>query len=574
MADLGSGRGGRVWINLPASEDLPRGGVVAPERPDPALEIPRRGGEHRRRRYRHRRWAPWAGRPPGGPPSPRHRQRPARRWPRRALLVLNVIVVLCMAGTASTYLYARYKVSQIPKVVVHGLQGVGRTAAPPPPGKPETILLVGSDSRSGFSKSQQAEYGSTAQAAGQRSDVIVLVHLIPATGKAAMLSIPRDSYVHIAGTSTVNRINSAFNNGPSQLIQTITHDYGIPINHYIEVNFTGLEGIVNTVGGICMYFPYPARDAESGLDIPTAGNHHLNGKMALALARSRFYQYYKGGQWIPEGTGDLGRITRQHEFLRVLAQTAVHRGIHNPFVANSLVSKAVGDVRVDSRFSTSDILRLISEFGRANPGSTPSWTMPGTPYVTPGGADVLQPEWSADKAVIRAWESYGMPAPAGGSRRPAARHSPPPTVALSSVHVEVLNGSGATGQAQQAAQALSSAGFKVVNYGDANSYGYLSSIVTYGPGHEAEARTLAEHVKGGATINEDPNMGGSVITLTTGASYGGISTKASPGAVRSAPSGGAGGSAGGSGTGSSAGGTATPSGSTKPPPWDPTACRS
>jgi LCP family protein required for cell wall assembly len=573
MVDLGSGRGERVWINLPAGEDVPRGGVMAPERPDPALGVPRRGGEHRRRRYRHRRWALWAARPPGGPGSPNHRRRPPWRWPRRALLVLNVIVVLCMAGTGSAYLYARYKVSQIPKVVVHGLQGVGRTAVPPPPGKPETILLVGSDSRAGFGKAQQAQFGSTAQAAGQRSDVIVLVHLIPATGKAAMLSIPRDSYLHIAGTNTVNRINSAFNNGPSQLIQTITQDYGIPINHYVEVNFTGLEGIVNTVGGICMYFPYPARDPESGLNIPTAGDHHLNGQMALALARSRFYQYYKGGQWIAEGTGDLGRITRQHEFLRVLAQTAVHRGIRNPFVANSLVSKGVRDVRVDSRFSTSDILRLIGEFGTANPGSTPSWTMPGTPYVTPGGADVLQPEWAVDKAVTRAWESYGMPSSSSGSKRSSTtrRSSPPPTVAVSSVHVEVLNGSGATGQAQQAAQALTSAGFKVANYGDANSYGYQSSIVTYGPGHEAQARTLAEHVKGGASINEDPNMSGPVITLTTGASYGGISAKALPGAVRSAPSSGSGGS--GTTAGSSTGGASAASGSAKPPPWDPTACK-
>lgn len=498
--------------------------------------------------------------------------RPPRRWPRRLLLGANIIALVALLGAGGAYAYVHYRVGQIRRVVVQG------TAPSVAPGNPENFLLVGSDSRAGESSQAAQQFGSATMVAGQRSDVIILVHLDPRTGQAAMLSIPRDTLVPIAGTSTSNKINIAFDTGPSQLIQTINQDFGIPIQHYAEVNFSGLQGLVDTVGGVCMHFPYAVRDGsptgygnESGLQEP-AGNDQLNGTQALSLVRSRYYQYLQDGYWHVEGTGDLGRIQRQHEFLRVLASKAITAGIHNPITANALIGQAVHDVTVDSGLSTSDILRLVTEFRSLHPSQIPSWTLPTTAvsnYQSYG--DVLLPTTSEDTQVINAWQDYGAPAPTPPPARSTATSGPPATVPVASVTVQVLNGSGVSGQAGQAAQDLRSVGFSVAGASDATSFDHPTSVVTFGPGQQAAARTVAELVQGGASVSEDPGLSGSTVVLTTGSSFAGISSapgsSASSASPTSTPT-----SAGTAGAGAGAG-TMLP-GQSPPPPWDPTACPS
>ncbi|MGH9068416.1 MAG: LCP family protein [Acidimicrobiales bacterium] len=540
--------GPRYRINPAAGQGHPSQGDQGPMAPAPPA--PRRGGRHRR---------------------------PRRRWPRRLLVGANIVLVLVLVGAGAAYGYVHYRLGQIPRISVQA------TAPKVAPSQPETFLLVGSDTRKGQSASQ---FGSTTQVQGQRSDVIILVHVVPATHKAAMLSIPRDTRVKIAGTGQVDRINSAFNTGtPDRLIQTIHADFGIAVNHFVEVNFSGLEGLVNTVGGVCMHFPYPVRDGsptgtgnESGLKEP-AGNQLLNGSQALSLVRSRFYQYYKNGSWHAEGTGDLGRIKRQHEFLRVLAEKAIKSGIHNPIKANSLVSQAVNDVTVGNGLTTPDILHMIGSFRSLRPSTVPSWTLPTTADTSSSGAYlgqiITQPQ--ANQAIA-AWKAYGSkPASTSTTSGPPSSSTAPPTtqasVAPSQVSVQVLNGSGVSGQAGQAAQGLTSAGFQVTTYGDAPSYGHAASVVTYGPGAKAAAATVAAHVKGGATINEDPSISGSTVILTTGSSFAGVSPTALAGsgqtsATASPPTSAATTS---TSTAPAAASAAAPS-TNKLPPWDPTPC--
>ncbi|MGH9062752.1 MAG: LCP family protein, partial [Acidimicrobiales bacterium] len=451
-------------------------------------------------------------------------------------------------------------------------------------------LLVGSDSRAGDTAAQAKQFGNASVVTGQRSDVIILVHVDPSTGKAAMLSIPRDTFVPIAGTGGSNKINSAFNSGPGQLVQTISHDFHISVNHFLEVDFSGLKGLVNTVGGVCMHFPFPVRDGappgsppganESGLKEP-AGNDTLNGTQALSLVRSRYYQYEKGGQWIPDGLGDISRIDRQHEFLRALATKAIHDGIRNPITANSLLSQAVHDVTRDSGLTPTDLLRLIGEFHSLRPSTIPSWTLPTVSVANYRGyGDVLMPQKSEDAQVIAAWESYGAPNPTPASTTTTTSTTTPasttttttqPILSPSSVSVDVLNGSGATGQATQAAAGLRSAGFTVISYGDASSYGHATSTVAYGPGNAEAAATVASYVEGGATPEADASLGGSTVVLTTGSSFTGVSPTPLTGANSS----------------SSTSSTTSPTSTTVAPgqgsavapssqgpkyPWDPTPC--
>jgi LytR_cpsA_psr family len=167
------------------------------------------------------------------------------------------LVAVAMAGG---YGYARLQVGQVASVHVPGL------APAPPPGRPMNLLVVGSDTRQGLGRQDRGQFGTVA---GQRGDVILLVHLVPATHRAWMLSIPRDLYVPEAGTGDRAKINSALARGPEQLVETIKADFGIPVSHYVLVDFDGFRAVVDAVGGLRLDFP--PRSATTTTATTTAG---------------------------------------------------------------------------------------------------------------------------------------------------------------------------------------------------------------------------------------------------------------------------------------------------------------
>ncbi len=206
-------------------------------------------------------------------------------------MVLVAVVLVVVAGAYGYYRYLWAQVASAPCA----------TCVAAASGAPYNILLIGSDSRVGESAAQAQRFGSVQAAGGQRSDTLKIVHVDPSSGTASTLSIPRDTFVTITGLpansplATRNKINAAFSAGPDAVVKTIENTFGIPIAHYIVINFFGVQDAVNALGGISLDFPYPARDRDcstgtcynnSGLDIPTAGCQVLNGSMALSLSRS------------------------------------------------------------------------------------------------------------------------------------------------------------------------------------------------------------------------------------------------------------------------------------------------
>ncbi|MBV8462826.1 MAG: LCP family protein, partial [Acidimicrobiales bacterium] len=184
--------------------------------------------------------------------SRRRRTKTRRTWVDRVLLVGVVIVGLALVALVAGYGYLQYRFHQVAKVTVRHL----RVA---PAGQPFNVLVIGSDSRVGETAQEAQHLGSVAATAGQRSDVVKIVHVVPATGQASVLSIPRDTMITVAGdtsqTGRYNRINATYGNGPDQLVQTIEADFGIPIEHVIQVDFAGFRGGVDAVGGIYLDFP-------------------------------------------------------------------------------------------------------------------------------------------------------------------------------------------------------------------------------------------------------------------------------------------------------------------------------
>src|ERR1019366_917603 len=111
----------------------------------------------------------------------------------------------------------------------------------------------------------------------------MILHLNANKHTVSILSIPRDLFVPNARTTGANKIDAALYEGPSQLVAAIQEDFGIPINHYVELNFDTFAQVVDVLGGINMYFPMEVFDAYSGLNITSTGCIHLNGYRALQV---------------------------------------------------------------------------------------------------------------------------------------------------------------------------------------------------------------------------------------------------------------------------------------------------
>jgi len=304
-------------------------------------------------------------------PAQAARSKPKRTWLDWVLLSGVVLVSLAIVAVGSGYVYVQYRFSQVTKVTVKHLKVA-------PAGAPFNVLLIGSDSRSGITGADQNAYGNTSSAGGQRSDVVKIVHIIPATGQVSVLSIPRDTAVAVAGdTSQIgkyNRINATYNNGPDQLVQTIEANFGIPIAHVVQLNFIGFRGAVDAIGGVNLNFPTPARDDYTGLNITTSGCQHLNGGYSLAVARSRHYQYYENGYWQYDGTSDFGRIQRQNAFLKALITQAEKQ--YNPLTLNAFIGSVVQGVTIDSTFTISELVSLTQQFRSFASTSLATSTLP------------------------------------------------------------------------------------------------------------------------------------------------------------------------------------------------------
>ena len=105
---------------------------------------------------------------------------------------------------------------------------------------------------------------------GERSDTIMIWRANPETNQLAVLSFPRDLYVDIGGRR--DRINTAYRrDDPSRLIETIGRNFGVPVDHYVQVDFCAFRELVDAVGGVEVPFDSPARDRKSGLVVTDAG---------------------------------------------------------------------------------------------------------------------------------------------------------------------------------------------------------------------------------------------------------------------------------------------------------------
>ncbi|MEY2469785.1 MAG: hypothetical protein QOF21_2483 [Actinomycetota bacterium] len=466
----------------------------------------------------------------------------------RVLVGVNVFLAVCVVSAAAGYGYLKFRLGQLDRISFGC--GVLRNCGDDDPGEPMNVLLVGSDTRANISKAERGKFGNEGDVGGERTDTMMVLHIDPQAEKASILSIPRDLYVKIAGTGITDRINTAYalhttkrttttsrasattragalnsttipasqiKDGPSRLIATIKQELGVEIDHYIEVDFNGFRAIVNAVGGVTVPFPAPARDKLAGLDVKQAGCVSLSGDQALGYVRSRHFQSFESGKWHSDPTGDIGRISRQQDFIRRMLGKAISRGARNPIKLNALIGAGIDNVRIDSALSSKDILRVGTRFRSLAPEAVDMVTLPTSGFRTSAGASVLKLKTADAREIIDRFNGLTQPEPTTGSV---------PPIAPATVRVLVLNGTGINGQAGKTLHDLTNVGFTAGGSGDAPAgFNQAKTKIRYGTGQLQKAQLLQAYVIGGGQLISDPTLKGGNIELTLGAGFGGVRSK-------------------------------------------------
>jgi LCP family protein required for cell wall assembly len=360
---------------------------------------------------------------------------------RRNLIIAGVsLIALVVVIAGGGYLYANWQFSKITKIKV--------TNEPTAyAGQPFNILVVGSDSRVGLTGVVARQTGATTgSVSGQRSDVVKVVHVDPIAGTIATVSIPRDTMVTLLAYQSLygqfNRINVNLRKDPSLLAQTITANFGIPINYTIVVSFAGLINAADALGGVYLNFPYQSWDPYSQLKILHPGCQLITGVQALDLSRSRHFYYNVKGTttfptaktsyttlmstgWAYDGTSDFGRIDRQNAFLRAMVNRA--KGIYNPLTITSFLSKLPQGIALDQKFTLNDLIKLAVRFHNLSANAIQTWTLPNYSALSPVGSVLFVQEPQTQQLLVNIF-GKGLVAPTNPPPNPSLQTPAPPHV--------------------------------------------------------------------------------------------------------------------------------------------------
>ena len=248
-------------------------------------------------------------------------------------------------------------------------------------------LLVGSDSREGLTKEQRKKY-ATGNAAGNRTDTIMLVHVPESGGKPVMVSLPRDSYVPIPGHGS-NKINAAYSiGGPKLLTDTVEQVTGIHVDGYIEIGLGGFASVVDSVGGVDLCVARDMKDKKAGIDLKK-GCQTLNGGDALGYVRSRY----------EDPLGDIGRAARQRQFLGALMKKAATPStVLIPWRYKSFADASAAGLAVGQETGIMDAVRVLQAMRAVSNDEGLSLSVPTSDLAYSTNAGALAVKWDTERA--------------------------------------------------------------------------------------------------------------------------------------------------------------------------------
>lgn len=343
-----------------------------------------------------------------------------RTWPQRLTFLTVIIASLACFATAAGLAAGQWVLSQRRLVDINPVDPATLNAAGDGPsiilpgatttlpldgGAPTTSIVLAEPDAANFLVVGSDNGGCSDQIGtgdrddlGERSDTIMVWRANPETDQLAVLSFPRDLYVDIGGRR--DRINTAYRrDDPTRLIETIAANFGVPVDHYVQVDFCAFRELVDAVGGVEVPFAMPARDRRSGLAIPTTGCVNLEGDMALAYVRSRHYEFEDppgSGDWTKDGTSDFGRIARQQDFLRRVVAKVINDGLTSPSVATALITTNRKYLVTDTGLTVNRMLEFANTLRRLDPAGITTYRIESSSETLSNGDKVERPRISGN----------------------------------------------------------------------------------------------------------------------------------------------------------------------------------
>jgi LCP family protein required for cell wall assembly len=412
------------------------------------------------------------------------------------------------------------------------------------------ILLLGSDTRTGHNARIGGKIGCDC------SDTIMLAHISPGRRGVTVLSIPRDTVVPLyacapfrglpgqqADPYAVERINATLAaGGPECVRETVEQQTGIFIDNVIELNFTGFEHVIDDVGGVNVCVPFAIDNVVtategSGLHLP-AGEHHINGKVALQFWRTRYN--------VANGS-DIARIARDQYLMAQIVKGVLHSHLLG---SPTKLYKVIGDIAdsLTTDASDTDLLHLALSLHGIGLKDVQFITAPWTSYAPdPNEVQLAQPQ--ADALFFALAHDTTLPparvlhvhhkgkqhrsprpisaSPVTASVRPGASPSPSPspgagqpaTPSPTQVSVEVLDGSAGATKTSKVAADLTKRGYTVLGTGFAPSASYKHVVIEYGSAADLPAASTLEQEFVKVRLELTPGLTAGTVDVILGSGF-------------------------------------------------------
>jgi LCP family protein required for cell wall assembly len=336
-------------------------------------------------------------------------ERPAaglrRSWPQRLLILLGLVFSVGMLAAAVRLASFEDAVASIVRIEVPAgvladvyepdlaadddLDGGDRSVDDgddrvDKPLPPRNFLLIGTDSAVGLDADDPAGHRDRTPGVAL-ADAIMLLRLDPGLSRASLVSLPRDLYVMIHRNGIPVReeklasalLVGGMELGAPTLVETVTNEFGVPIHNFVIIDFLGFENIVDEIGGVSLWSPYPARDLASGLYVSESGCTLFDGRAALSFVRSRKPELFIDGNWQRVGVwNDLERNRRQQDFLVLAMERVIANGARSVIVRDDLIEAIAGATILDDRLILRDLLDLGTAFADFDPTGLERHSLP------------------------------------------------------------------------------------------------------------------------------------------------------------------------------------------------------
>ena len=327
-----------------------------------------------------------------------------------------------------------------------------------------------------------------------RSDVLILLYIDPGAKKVAMISIPRDTRITIAGWGTA-KINAAYaygeidhvnynaglrsddSSGTALAVKTVSQFAGVPIAYSAVIDFWGFVDLVDDLGGVTVDVPVHINDHEAGPAILSPGSQVLNGEQALTFVRSRKF-----------GMSDYQRQANQRTFLQALAKQILAGSPDEIYAAINNITNMV-----TTNMSMSQIVSLAQTFRGMQEGDIITYTVPSYSETIDEVSYVLvrDTSWRNLINLVAAGE-FPDPADVGLSTdylgvTPQSHQSGSAALGdgiltreqCAGFVVDVRNGWGIKNAARDVSDQLALAGYQQGEIANANSFVYDRTLIIY-----------------------------------------------------------------------------------------------